>query len=533
MFPWLARSNRQPPLRPPHSPTPRRHLVIGIMLLGAAVRLGHLLVIDLHLPFHLGGLFAEFAAQIAAHRYALPTTIPFYTPGGIPFAYPPLPFYLEALLIDGLALPKFAVVNALPPLLSTLTLPAFHRLTGELGFNSAARLAALLVYAILPGAFLEHLEAAGLAEALGSLAIIVLAAGLARACREDSWRSHALAGLGLALGVLASPGSAYASGLMILIAAGARLARTARDRLAVALGGLALVLAVGAVVASPYWLAVISRHGVQVFWEPWAARHHAYWAETIWYAGGFRVSGIPSLYRLPWDGLLLAGLCYGLVRRRWALAAWLLAFLAVPQERGWITPIPAALLAGLALADLVGRRRNPSPGAGRRRRAIVLAGLAVLGGGYALAADILTIQGKLADANGILTADDMAAMEWARQTTPPDAAFVVLPFKAAIAEWTPHLARRTVLNMRYGAEWQPAENDRIEALNAALGQCEDLDCWRRSLRAFGYPGERVYLLLDRAHVPWLNPATSAEGGFEWLYENGKDFIGRLALEAPD
>jgi len=47
-----------------------------------------------------GGLFLAMAEAVAENGYALPARVPGYTPGGIPFAYPPLGFYLLAPLLD-------------------------------------------------------------------------------------------------------------------------------------------------------------------------------------------------------------------------------------------------------------------------------------------------------------------------------------------------------------------------------------------------------------------------------------------------
>ena len=98
---------------------------IILILLGIYIRLNHLASIPADEPFRLGGLFLEFSQQIIANGYALPKTIPFYSAGGIPFAYPPLGFYIQALIIDFFSPPRFWTVNWLPPLIAALTVPSF------------------------------------------------------------------------------------------------------------------------------------------------------------------------------------------------------------------------------------------------------------------------------------------------------------------------------------------------------------------------------------------------------------------------
>jgi len=72
---------------------------IAIMLVGAGLRLYPLIIFPLDEPFRLSGLFYEFSRQIVLNNFAFPETIPYYSAEGIPFAYPPLSFYVQAILI--------------------------------------------------------------------------------------------------------------------------------------------------------------------------------------------------------------------------------------------------------------------------------------------------------------------------------------------------------------------------------------------------------------------------------------------------
>lgn len=58
-----------------------------IIVLGSALGVMHLAFVDPPLPNGLGRLFAEFSRQIVLEAYPLPSWIPFYAEGGIPFAY--------------------------------------------------------------------------------------------------------------------------------------------------------------------------------------------------------------------------------------------------------------------------------------------------------------------------------------------------------------------------------------------------------------------------------------------------------------
>lgn len=70
-------------------------------------------------PMGYAGLFTQMAHQIADANFALPDESPYYGPGGIPFAYPPLGLYLLAVFIK-LTGKYYIFLRFLPPTFSLL-----------------------------------------------------------------------------------------------------------------------------------------------------------------------------------------------------------------------------------------------------------------------------------------------------------------------------------------------------------------------------------------------------------------------------
>lgn len=70
-------------------------------------------------PMGYAGLFTQMAQQIADANFALPSMSPFYGPGGIPFAYPPLGLYLLAVFIK-LTGKYYIFLRFLPPIFSLI-----------------------------------------------------------------------------------------------------------------------------------------------------------------------------------------------------------------------------------------------------------------------------------------------------------------------------------------------------------------------------------------------------------------------------
>lgn len=513
-----------------------RFLLGGVILLGTVLRLAHLAFIRINLPFGGGGLFMEFAQQIVIHHYLLPSHIPFYTDGGIPYAYPPLPFYVEAVLLDVFSLPKFPVATLLPPAIAVLTLPSFYLLTRQLGLSIRTRLAALVAYGTMPVAFLQPIEGAGLAEAFGSLALIWLAISLVQAHKRDTIGSYGLVGLLWAVCVLVSPGTAYASLPTVLIFVVLRFARANWRPNVRTIGFLVLAGAVAVLASGPYWLTVTANHGIEIFTDSFVFQHQhgdlpATLRDTVERFMDFDVSQAP--YPLIWDSLIVTGLLYMLLGRQWALPAWFVALFCIPREGPWMAAIPAAVLAAIGGVEVFGRlvARLWRTGGRKPGQFVIFGGLALLLGMYVVSNPVSAIRGMLADYDGRAVSDAIAAMEWAEQNTPFESKFIVLLPDRKLTEWSPQIARRTVLNVPQGSEWEPEERSGIQELERLLKKCGEFSCVQVSVaKQMGY--DEVYLLVDRDRLSKLQSASSGENGaspvFELIWRNREVAIGHLS-----
>jgi hypothetical protein len=509
----------------------RRTLIASIMLLGVAIRLAHLPLVDLARPFYRGGLYAEFSQQIAAHGYELPRVIPYYSDGGIPFAYPPLPFYIEAALLDLLRLPEFPVVNLLPALFSVLTLPSFYLFVRELRLDSRTQLVALLVYATLPTAYSQHIGGAGLPEASGSLALIWFALSLARTHNLGSGQSYLLAGLFWALCVVASPGTAYASVPTFFIFAIAQLARADRQT---RVRGLLLSGLVAVALSSPYWLTVMLYHGPGVFFESLAAQHDGKLVDVLGRLlslKAFQFSGTPAPF--IWSIAVFCGAVWTVLHRQLLVPVWFVALYMIPREGYWMAAIPAGIMGGIGctevllppMVNLLDRHQR------RPAQVVVTAALALLLGLNIVLTPFVQMARILAPSQRDRlqpSHQELQAMSWVRDNTPTDAKFIVL-HDSFVKEWVPHIARRTVLNMAFGSEWEPEEAETIKGFGV-LNFCSDFNCVQDSVaQTTGY--RQVYLFLQRKRYSSLRAASTGvqtpRVSFKRIWQNSQISVGLL------
>ena len=158
----------------------RFSVVILIFLVGLLVRIFPLIMMEFptEVPYNGGGLYYHFSETILENNFAYPRTIPYYTDNGIPFAYPPLLFYLIAIVAKFTPLSTFILHIYLPTFISVITVVAFYFLAKEIFQERKLILFSTLVYAMLPVAFSELIPGEGLCESFGVSIFIISTLGI-------------------------------------------------------------------------------------------------------------------------------------------------------------------------------------------------------------------------------------------------------------------------------------------------------------------------------------------------------------------
>lgn len=456
-----------------------RKAPLGTALLIAAVAaaLGFRLFLALgtSFPINDGALFFEFVRGIADTFPGLPASVR-YNGIGIPFAYPPLSFWLGAGLtrvgsdpMDVVHLAPIAMNGAYVLLFAALLLRAGH---GRL----FAALALLFTFTALRS-FEWLVMGGGLSRGLGSLFLLVtlLAAGLPprwteRTAGHPGWPRLALGGLAiggailshLEWGILAAASFVAARAL-----AATRLDRFVRETLIAAAGALLLVLP---------WLAfVIATHGLAPFLSAGGS--------SSWNLLNSSVSILAVLLQNAPNLFFLLGLAVLIARRDWFWPLFIMiALLLTPRHSQ--TPIVLAVGAISAHGVFAFLRllRRIVPG-GSRAAWVTAALVAVV---IAWQVDRDRAEAALSRP---LSPARLEAMAWVRTHHPGrDFAIVTGPFWAydASAEWFPTLTRARSITTVQGREWLPDQAyTRWSGLSIAskrAASCADL---RQSLEAFG------------------------------------------------
>ena len=428
-------------------------------------------------PLNDGGLFYTIIDDLRRAGYALPQTLS-YNHAGIPFAYPPLAFYLAAGVRDALGLSTADVLRLLPVVLSTLVVVAYLPLARALSRNAIAAAIATFVVAVQPSAYTWQVMGGGLTRALAllfaTLALVALHSFYTRGSRVALAATALFASLTLLSHIEFAWFLVFSGPLFLLF--------HARDRRAALRGSLVIGAAVFFLTA-PWWIMVLTRYGV----GPLIA------AATT----GSLSNGILDLLKFqrtdePFFPLVAAtailGVVVCLLRRDYFAPAWLVA-IGVLDQRSFnvLSALPIGLMAGIVATEVL------MPLARDRRTLIAVAGLAAL---YATVSSGRANQ----ELHRALKPDERVAMTWVRDHSPADARILAIAerFWAGdrVTEWLPALSDRTVVDVVQGYEWFPRERGfwkRLEAYDLAQ-QCggRDAACveaWANLYGSFDY----VYL----------------------------------------
>ncbi len=426
-------------------------LLFVSVLFGALVRFAPTLMAGS--PINDGGMFYVMIEDLKANHFLLPAFTS-YNHLNIPFAYPPLSFYVGGIL-SSLGISTLNIIRWLPPLISTLAIPAFYWMAGLMLDSRTKASLATLAYALMPRSFSWYVMGGGLSRTFGVLFLLLACASAWSLFTKPAPKYIFLTILFGAGAVLSHPETglhtAAACGLIWLFKG--RTARGLRDAAFVALGVFLL--------ASPWWETVIAQHGFAPFQSALSTGGHG----TLGWFPSFIFDIAEERFVAILTILGILGVIIQLIHRDWFLPVWvLIPFIVEPRSAAAIAAFPLAMLACIGLADfiipklvafqsrMVSDPRDWTFSISQSRLAQVVLGCLI----FLILISALSYDLSLA--NYTVPVESHTAMKWVKDNAPSDSHFLVLtgrsdPFSDPSAEWFPAFADRTSQNTLQGKEW--------------------------------------------------------------------------------
>jgi hypothetical protein len=462
--------------------------LFAALLFGAVVRF--VPVVSSGFPLNDGGMFYTMIRDLQANHYILPqfTTYNFTE---IPFAYPPLGFYIAASLSGLLPVSALQILLWLPALANTLAIFFFYKLAEQILPSRMVASLAALVYALSSRAFLWQVMGGGITRAFGMLFLILMlwqAVQLFRTSHLNQQEKASLLGathphlvltiLFGACAVMSHPQTALHAvlgGALIFLFYG----RNKRGIM------LALFVGVGVVLlTAPWWVTVYLRYG----FEPLLSASQTSRRTLEFYLLVLQLHGPGNYLALPALLLFYIGLWISFKQRDFFFITWIvLAYLVDTRGGDGVALLAESMLAGMGMLKLsawISHSDSEQPeGVMMKRASQALVFGAVFY--FILAASISDFQ----LVNTSLKPEDIKMIDWINSNIEDDQTFLLstgreFSMSDPMQEWFPALTKQHSATTLQGLEWTLAERffPWYEQL-VAFQHCADVDCvgrWSKS-----------------------------------------------------
>ena len=249
-----------------------RFFLILTVFFGLYVRLFPVFRADF--PLVDGGMFYTMIKDLQASHFVLPVFTT-YNQSGIPFAYPPLAFYIAGLANAITGVPLLDMIKWQPVVTSILVIPVFHYFMKQV-LNSEPKAAlATLIFTLTPNSYWWNIVGGGLTRSLGALFFTITTVSAYQMYREKKpiWVAGTI--LGGTLVVLSHLTWALQSAAVIFLL----WLYWGRNRQGVI---NTMITAIGILLlSSPWWMVILQNHGLQVFYLAGQVTHSRWLFWTI------------------------------------------------------------------------------------------------------------------------------------------------------------------------------------------------------------------------------------------------------------
>ena len=476
-----------------------------------------------NLPLNNGGLYLFFSEIIVQNNFSYPSYIPFYTENGIPFAYPPLIFYLLALISKIFPVPLLVLFIYTPTIISIVCIFAFYFLVKEIFSEKSLILTSTIIFALYPPLLSYSAQGLFLVHGVGTLLFII---GLIFVLRWMKYNNDTLIifiGILFGLLLLSSPRCAFAYALVLFTVA-------VLNRRKKTLFCLALVVIIATLISAPWWITVIRNHGIDVLLNGFMIRQPTAVFNIFINIYLYNFYN----YQLSLMAICLLGLFYYIVKKEFFLPV---LFLLLVISGGYgVVSIPLILIIILFSAGLVKvvfpslkfilNADTPKKTLLPLFFTILLLAL-ILGGSFIQNRDFFESRYSSLKDDEKLNFD---AMYWINQNTENTSTFIVKDVIASeqknqfwIGDWFPAITHRKTLNTFYGNEW--TNKPQLWLADLELSDCKDTYCFENVSDKYNFRYSHVYIIKYPENGYIISSFTDSDD-YRLIFENSKVMIFR-------
>lgn len=412
-------------------------------------------------PVNDGGLFFQMTRDLQNNNFALPNFTA-YNNAKIPFAYPPLGFYITGAIQSVTNISLLALFTYLPAIISALAILAFYFLALQFTNDQLKASLAALFYAMVPKSFDWAIMGGGVTRAPTLCFSFLTLAFAYRLFTTKNARDIIPTSIFAALLALTHPEITFQTAFSVFVLALFFL----RGRKSFLHSLIVAVIVI--LLTSPWWATVLTRHGLAPFQAALGA-HPRDLATSLLYLFQFNLSGEAILAVVAVLGLI--GLIRDFRHHDFFLPAWIgLSFLSDPRAAPFASLTPLILLAIKGFESTLKGLGESAPiedGFTSKFARYVLFGTIA----YLFLSGMIT---SMQFGNQFrLLPEEREALNWVADNTSEDSRFLVLTGDAALSdplsEWFPALTERVSIVTPQGHEWTPDSSlvENMKAYNQA------------------------------------------------------------------
>jgi hypothetical protein len=514
----------------------RQQTTVGVILLATLVGtlIRSFFVLNSDFPLNDGGMFYTMIKDLQSAHFHLPAFTS-YNQANIPFAYPPLPFYLAGAMNSWMHIEIIQLLRFIPLIFSILSIPAFYWLASQLLKTDTQRGIAVFIFALLPSAYNWQIMGGGLTRSMAFFFSILALAVYVKWIKLHHWLDFVGIIILTSLTVLSHLEMLWTLALSyLLILLIMQRSWKTLGKLFLAAGGVLLLTAF-------WWGTVIEQHGISPFLQ---ALHN----------GGFNLGGslVHFIIISPGQDLILSlfsicafiGIFIGLRDRDWFLPIWWLVFILFdPRSSARSAAIPVALLVGITLElwlswmsrYLSWRNRSTIaeniyfPDFNNGWIKVILTAIIF----FVMLNDLIGYYSS-SSLLATLNKENREAMQWVKENTPTESRFLAIDYPSAwssdmVDEWFPSLSERVSILTAQGKEWLPggAQAKVGEALDAVIGCRENgLNCLETWAKESQTQYDYVYFTLNTQpfeksvqYTSIVEVQMEGDPGYQLVYKN--------------
>lgn len=491
-----------------------RFFLIIAAIFGLFVRIFPVLNADF--PLVDGGMFYSMIRNLQASNFILPiyTT---YNHADIPFAYPPLAFYVAGGINTLTGISLLDVIKWLPVIVSVLTIPFFYYFTKLILHSEPAAALATLLYCLTPNSYWWNIVGGGLTRSTGTLFFIITNISLYQLYRtkKSIWIIGAI--LGGTLVVLSHPAwslqTAASAFLMFLFWGRGR--SDIRNSMVVGCGILLLT--------SPWWMTVISNHGIATLFFASAVTHPRWLFWTILFALSFT-----GEYTTVIAVFSMAGFFIYLARKSYFLPAWALLCLFIDPRGGLPASIfPFSIMAASIFTDSISPLLGGEIDQNHNSDGWIHSLDTKIGRLFFGFFIILFLYNAYTVSNTLslqhLGKMELDSFQWVKSNTNIKDNFLIFdeqsnPLLSALSEWFPALTDRRNVTTIQGTEWLPGNLHYNKQIPIITGLHECINQSINCLDRFDL-GQYSYILISSAYSSPLTISLENDPRWIQVYSN--------------